>query len=130
MDTLSMGFIPQAFPEAEAKRRRGESVEPSAEEISQGAKLTLIALTKCASRITTKDGRKLRIVDKELDECRPDEITVGEMTQADAQAIVQAINELSGATEEATLAVKPFSEIEKATDSNSSVGEAIRQTAD
>lgn len=129
MDTLSVGFIPQAFPESEAKRRRGESTGPSAEEIAQGIKLSIIALTRCASRITVKDGRKLRIVDKELDECGPDEITVGELDQDDASAIVQSVNELSALTKEATLAVKPFSEIEKATDSSPQAGEAVSQAA-
>jgi hypothetical protein len=130
MDTLSLGFIPQAFPEAEAKRRRGESVGPSAEEMAQGVKLSIIALTKCASRITTPDGRKLRIVDKELDECGADEITVGEMEQEDASAIVQAVNELSALTREAAAAAKPFPEKQEAVGAASPAGEALRQTAD
>lgn len=126
MDTLSLGFIPQAFPDADTKRKRGQSTEPSAEEIAQGVRLSIIALTKCTSRITAKDGSKLRIVDRELDECGADEITVGELEQDDASAIVQAVNELSALTKEATLAVKPFPEKQEATDSSSPAGETLR----
>ena len=130
MDTLSIGFIPQSFPELEAKRRRGESVAPSADEISQGVRLSVIALTKCASRIATPSGAKLRIVDKELDECGADEITVGELDQDDASAIVQSVNELSALTKEATQAVKPFPEKQEAASNASPSGEVIRETAD
>lgn len=83
---------------------------PDARAIAQGVQYVKLALLCACSPITLADGRRLRIVDKELDQLREGEITIGEMDDADAQAVFNAVAELSGVMrkEAAPSAAKPF----------------------
>lgn len=69
-----------------------------------------MALTRCCSPVTFDGGEVLSIVDKPFAECAANEISVDELDQADAQAIVSAVLEFSSATLAARDAARPFPE--------------------
>lgn len=70
--------------------------KPTEKDIEFGLKVVRIALTKCTGKVAFPTGAK-KIVDKGLDDSNDaTEITIEELDQADADAIVSAVFELSG----------------------------------
>lgn len=114
-DFMEAKGFPSAIA-ANAKKRNGakepETVEENPEMLSFGLIVTKLALTKACDGIQFEDA-KLVIVDKA--EAGPGEITINDLDQADGQAIINAVNELSGLTKGAAQAAATFSESSKAT---------------
>jgi hypothetical protein len=104
LDFIGTDRIPQAFASPDEKR------PPVAPEVVEefAAALGRIALVKACGFITEPDGRRLRIVTKHFAECGPDEIALEEVSNEDADAIVNAVSELSGMTQEAGREAAPF----------------------
>lgn len=75
---------------------------------TQGMKLSMFALTNPNNGPFTFDGESARLVNKPT--AGPGEITIGEIDQADADAIVNAVVEFSGLTKSASEARKTFPE--------------------
>lgn len=104
---LHTGEVPVFNEDAATPARAGE---PDAKAIAQGVHYARMALLCACSPLSMPDGRRLRIVDKELDQLRDGEITIGEMDDVDAQAVFNAVAELSGVMRKEAVngAAKPF----------------------
>lgn len=128
---LHAGHIPQAFIE-EVRKTGRKAIENSAQNEKQLAELVRagsIILLECCSPLTMPDGRRLTIVDTPLDKAGENEITIGEMDDADAQAIISAVTELTSLTKEAAEKARPFREEQTATRSSAPAGESVREIA-
>lgn len=97
----SMNPIPEREGEAKAEMKRNVNY-------------MRIAVLNCCSPITTKDGKRLRIVDKPLDMLRDDEIVVDELPDNDALAIYKEVASLSGMGKEDAAVAATFPEEQKA----------------
>ena len=98
--------IPCIYSPGSTKPKRTTD-KPSDDQIRAGLQFARVALLRGSSPITWPEGRR-RIVEKDLDVCGADEITIGELKQADAQAICDAVIQLSGAGKEAADAARTF----------------------
>lgn len=110
---------------AESKRKapRAESVENDVEIVRAGIDLIKAKLLRCCGAITDGGGHKFKIVDKpNVDDVADDEISIEMLEQADAEAICDAIDELSGLTKEAAEAAAKFPEKEGPGSSGASAG--------
>lgn len=58
-------------------------------------------LLHCTGRIRWPSGEGARLVDKPFDECRPDEMTIEDLSDADANAILEAVAALRKESAEA-----------------------------
>lgn len=105
LDFIGSDRIPQAFPLVDPNR---PSQAPTPELQDFAAALGRISLVKACGAITQPDGRRLRIVQKHFAECGPDEMAVEEVSDADADAIINAVAELTGMTQEAGREAAPF----------------------
>jgi hypothetical protein len=85
-------------------------------------------LTRCCSRIL-HNGESYRIVDAPFADAKDDEISIDEMPQEDAQAIVTAVQEFSGMTKEAAQRAKPFPQEPEASRQPPPDGEDLRRIA-
>lgn len=111
MDFAATGKLPQAYPQASAASAKKNWTPKEQEELIRfGVQTSTIALLRACSPLTYPDGTKRTIVDKPLDEVQETEITIGELAQEDAQAIVDAAMELTNTTKEAGDRLKPFPE--------------------
>lgn len=98
--------------------------------IRAGVEQTKIILTRCTGKIRFSETDKRQIVDKSLDDSDDlTEITIDELDQDDAEAIVSAVKVLSGLTKEAGDKPKPFPESPN-DGSSPSPGENLPQAAD
>lgn len=103
LDFVGSDRVPLAFPQPSTSKD-----DPDPVVLDFAAKLGRIALTKACGAMTLKDGRRLRIVSKAFADCGPDEIAVEEVDDADADAIINAVSELTGMTQEAGREAAPF----------------------
>lgn len=92
-------------------------------------KVTEAMLLRCVGKITLADGRTVKIVRKDLDDLTDGEITIEELDQPDADAIVAEIHQLSGLTKGAAQAVAPFPEKPPVVTGPPSDGEGLRPAA-
>jgi hypothetical protein len=122
-DFIEFGNIPDVLS---GKAKEGRA--PSKQEIEWGDKCVRVMLTRCCSRIQS-EGQSFRIVDAPFADCKDDEISIEEMDQADAQAIVNAVQEFSGLTKEAAQRAKPFPEKSPAAYQPSPDGENLPSSA-
>jgi hypothetical protein len=84
---------------------------PSNADIARGVEYMRIAVLVCCSPLTMPDGKRLRVVDKDLDKLTDGEIAIGELSDADAQCIFDSVAEISGIRKEAAeSSAKPFPE--------------------
>lgn len=106
------GDVPVFAPELTGRTPKAEApADPKL--VAQGVAYMTVALLCCCSPLTLEDGRKLKIVEKPLDEAADSEITIGELDDADAKAIFDGVVELSGIVvpesgKEAAKAAVPF----------------------
>jgi hypothetical protein len=98
--------IPCLYSPGTSKPRR-PTEKTKEHDIHAGLQFARVALLRGSSPITWPAGRR-RIVEKDLDLCGNDEITIGELKQEDAQAICDAVIQLSGAGKEAADAARTF----------------------
>lgn len=110
-----------------AKDAKPEKMSP--QQVAFGVKMARIAILECCSAITWK-GRRLKVVDKEMDLCQPTEITIGELDDADAQMIVNEVMNLTNLTREAAEKAKPFPQEQKTDGATPPAGPALRDTTD
>lgn len=59
-----------------------------------GLELSRIMLTRCTGKVTLKDGKLIRMVDKPFDEVLPGELSVDEVPAAWMQKITTAIGQM------------------------------------
>lgn len=95
---------------------------------TQGMKLSMFALTNPNNGPFTYNGEEARLVNKPV--AGPGEITIGEIDQADADAIINAVVEFSGLTKGASEARKTFPEGPAQDDQPAPAGDALRGIAD
>jgi len=119
MDFLNSKEIPQVFGEPSKESKSAAAVE-------RGVAISRLALTRACSPLTMPDKRRLKIVEKELDELKPGEIAVEEMSDEDANAIITGVLELTNMTREAATTIAPFPEKQEATGGSSPAGEDLR----
>lgn len=113
------------------ERRRKKAVEVDEEKAFQAlVDLHNVMLTSCCGRITFPDKTVAKIVQKPFDECTDAEITIEELAQPDAAAIIQAVKELSGMTKEAVQAARSFPEAAESSHRPASAGEELPGSAD
>ena len=105
LDFIGSDRIPQAFAVVDEKRA---STADTAALNDFAATLGRISMVKACGAITQVDGRRLRIVSKHFAECGPDEVAVEEIPDGDADAIINAVAELTGMTQEAGREAAPF----------------------
>jgi hypothetical protein len=127
-DYLPLGEAPAAL--AEVPELKGEKkITPA--QLEYTVRATNLMLVNCTTRVRFDDGRLLRIVDKSFAECDPaTELTIEEMDDADATAIIKAINEFTGMSKEAAQAAKPFPAEQTTAGDASLHGEELRKTSD
>ena len=89
------------------------SAEPSKADVARGVQYLRIATLVCCSPLTMPDGRRLRVVDRDLDKLLDGELAIGELDDADAQFIFDQVAELSGFRKEVAESAKPFLEEQK-----------------
>lgn len=95
---------------------------------TQGMKLSMFALTNPNNGPFTFEGESARLVNKPV--AAPGEITIGEIDQADADAIINAVVEFSGLTKGASEARKTFPEGQEKNGEHPPAGDAVRSPAD
>lgn len=95
---------------------------------TQGMKLSMFALTNPNNGPFCYQGEEAKLVNKPT--AGPGEITIGEIDQADADAIVNAVVEFSGLTKSASEARKTFPEGQTEAGEPAPSGDALRGIAD
>ena len=89
------------------KRSKASQEEISSDNIQVSIVLAKIILTACTSQFVF-GGVTYRIVDKATADCADNELSIEDLDQADADAIVAEVNSFSGWTPQAAEAAKPF----------------------
>ena len=95
---------------------------------TQGMKLSMFALTNPNNGPFSYNGEEARLVNKPV--AGAGEITIGEIDQADADAIINSVVEFSGLTKSASEARKTFPEGPAQTGEHPPAGHALRGVAD
>lgn len=121
------GDVPVIAPEGAPGTTRSRATKK--DDPAFGLKFIRLALTVAAGPIKDPDGKTRRIVDKKFHECAEDEITLEEFPQADADAIFNAVLELSGMKGGAADKAAKFPEESAGTDSTGPGSETLRETA-
>ena len=124
---ITEGEIPIFNEPAIGRETKGE---PTKRQIERGVRFLRVILLCCVSPITMPDGSRVKITDKELDQASEKELTIGEMTDDDARAILDVVTELSGLGKEAADAASPFPEEQENNGHAGRVGEEVQSTAD
>tara|TARA_R110000851_G_scaffold55133_1_gene129519 strand:- start:3841 stop:4221 length:381 start_codon:yes stop_codon:yes gene_type:complete len=121
---------PQAFPTGEdlEKVKSGQR-EMTDTEIETNAAFMETILLRCVSPITWGDSRRRVVEDGDLDQVADDEITIGELPQADAIMIVSEASELSSLGKEAGRKAQNFPEGHKLPSEPSPTSEDVREIA-
>tara|TARA_R110002096_G_scaffold170911_1_gene343586 strand:- start:160 stop:540 length:381 start_codon:yes stop_codon:yes gene_type:complete len=121
---------PQAFPTGEdlEKVKSGER-EMTDTEVETNAAFMETILLRCVSPITWGDSRRRVVEDGDLDQVADDEITIGELPQADAIMIVSEASELSSLGKEAGRKAQNFPEGHKLPSEPSPTSEDVREIA-
>lgn len=114
---------PLIYADPETRRKKAE---PTPREVEAAARMMRLALLCCCSPLTYPDRRRVKIVDREMDQTAPNEITIGELSDDDAQAIFAGVAELTGMGKEAAQAAKPFPEEQTPACAVGPAGEALR----
>jgi hypothetical protein len=110
-DFSKMGQVPQAFIAAKTDPEKLKTL--SAEETTKASEYTArmqqIVLCNCVV-IVNEDGKPTgeKIVDKDPEEVKENEISWKEFAPGDAVQLVNAATEMSGYSQEAAQAAKPF----------------------
>jgi hypothetical protein len=85
-----------------------------------------VALTRCTGKVRFAENDRRQIVDKHFDDADDlTEITIEELDQADAEAIVSAVFKLSGVGKEASESLKPFPQEQEKPGADSPAGNAV-----
>lgn len=125
IDCVGLSGIPAAF----AEPREGAKVsQPTKEQLEFGEKVTRIIISRCCSAITRTDLSKVTVCDKPLDELKHNEISIEELDQADAEAIVAEVTALSNMGKEAAAKAKPFPAEPKVAGDDARLSEDLRET--
>ena len=130
---LHQGEIPAVYqPEVgrAAPRAPGQEYEPSQRQIAEGIRSMRVVLLSCCSPITGADGIRRKLVEKDLDQTTDAEITIGELSDQDAQAIVTAVAELTNLGKEAASAARKFPEESETPGVCGPAGPALSEIAD
>lgn len=112
------------IPTIYGKQIKGEAT-PS--QVKAGVRVMTVALLTCCSPVIM-DGKRLRIVDKDLDLVAEGEISIEELSDADGLTIVNAVCEMSGIGKEVSGNPKTFQEQENVP-ADGHDGEALPQEA-
>lgn len=107
MDLLKLDKIPAAFPN-DIKDIAPEDSKLSKETIEWGLAVSMITLLRCCGPLTFPTGDVVTIVDKPFHACAPGEISIEELEDADADAIITTVNSLTSLTKEAGAEAQPF----------------------
>ena len=129
MDWLAMPRKPQAFPQS-SNAQEPDDDALDAKRVEETAAMLEAIIVRCCSPITWGDERKRIVIGKDLDELGDDEITLEELSQDDANAIVAASAEVNSLTKEAGDSVGSFPEGSDGDGEHSSVGENLRGVAE
>jgi hypothetical protein len=108
-DFQGIGKVPLLFSEPKRNGVSPKAEEMKPEDIEWVSRFGEAILTKCVSPLDC-DGEKLRIVDCPFHECSDGEISIEVLDQADAAAIISAVQELSGLGKEAGEQARTFPE--------------------
>ena len=112
-------------------RKKTQPVEVSEEKAFESlVKITRVMLTNCCGKITYPDGTRVKIVDKDFDDCDENEIAIETLDQKDAAFIVNEVQALSGMTKEAATAAKTFPEGQADSGISSPAGDELRSASD
>ncbi len=137
---MGLRNIPAVFEDEskarKAARKEGKPVAPMSQaEIDANVKWSELALTLGTSPISWKETiegvtfvKRLKIVIKELDQREETEITIGELDDADAKAILDELAKLAGLDGEAVREIAPFSAEQKPSCDIPPNGESLRET--
>lgn len=100
LDLMQVGEPPASL---QRRARTGDIREPlSGTELAWHVRSSRAVLLHCTGRIRwTNPDRTARLVEKPFDECRDDEMTVEDLSDADARAILDAVGALRQETAEA-----------------------------
>ena len=123
---LHQGEIPAVY---QPEGRPAKEGEPSQRQIAAGIRSMRVALLSCCSPTTGADGIRRKLVEKDLDQTTDAEITIGELSDQDAQAIVTAVAELTNLGKEAASAARKFPEEPEASGVCGSPGPEVSQIA-
>ena len=124
---LHQGEIPAVY---QPEGRPAKEGEPSQRQIVEGIRFMRVVLLSCCSPITGADGVRRKLVEKELDQTTDAEITIGELSDQDAQAIVTAVAELTNLGKEAASAARKFPEEPETPGVCGPAGPALSEIAD
>src|ERR1051326_7813657 len=132
-DYIASGLMPvilRLSKMTETDVRKKASEEEEAKAIEHLTRMVEVKLFNCVGKISYPDGRTVRIVDKRFDDCKDDEISIDEVSQADAAAIVEAVDELSGLRKEAAAAASKFRQGPADGSGDSPAGDVLQRPAD
>lgn len=104
-DFISLGEAPAAF--ADGKPREKDK-PPTAEELNWVVASNTIILTKCTGPVCHPDGTQRLIVDKPFASTPETDLSIEEMEDADAEAIITAVSEFTQCGKEAARKARPF----------------------
>lgn len=100
-----------------------------AEQVKYGVQMFKLAILRCCGSLVYPTGKRTKVVDKDLDSLGPNEMSIGELEDADAIAIRDAVMELTNVGKEVTDKVKTFPEESTGSPAASPSGEALPQAA-
>ncbi len=107
-DFIEIGQAPAALVQEAGKKRTARQLTP--EEAKWFEQCNKIILTRCTTPVVDADGKRRRIVDKPFAEAAEHELSIEEMDDADAVAIIKAVSDFTGLGEEAGRKARPFPE--------------------
>lgn len=129
-DFASMKRKPKAFPTPDDVKSVNEGErEMTDDEIATNAAFMEVILLRCVSPVTWGDSRRKIVEDKDLDLVGDDEITIGELPQADAIEIVSKASSLSNLGREAGQMAQNFPEGCELPSEPASTSEDVREAA-
>lgn len=129
-DFINAGKLP-VFLSFVNEKRRTAIVEGGEEKLIEAmTDIFDVMLTTCAGKVTFPDGSVKKIVRKPFDDCAENELSIDVLDQADATAIVDAVQELSGMTKGAAQAAASFPEKQNGLREPAPNGDDVSRSAD
>jgi hypothetical protein len=123
---MTEGEIPIPADVADNPKSPEDAIRKAKRQVENGVRFLRVALLCCCSPLTFPDGSRRKIVDRELDQIGEQEITIGELSDADAKAIGDEVIELTGIGKEAAQAARPFPAEQAATGDPGPGGQEVR----
>lgn len=126
-DFIELGEAPASLADAPERARDSK---PTAKELEWMAGSNRVILSRCTGPVCFQNGTRRRIVDRPFAETGESELSIEEMDDADAAAIITAVSEFTQCGREAARKAQPFPAEQALAAGPASDGEVLSHVAD